>query len=148
MNSRTTAITIITAALSAGALLANPAVVSQHRLAHGERLNRMSAALNLTDQQKEQARDIFKSTRESTRPVWQELREERKAVRTAIQAGKSESEVEALAQKEGPALAKMAVARADASAKFYAILTPEQRQKLATLHQEHRANHQHRNPNA
>jgi Spy/CpxP family protein refolding chaperone len=148
MNSRITAITIITAALSVSALMANPVATQQHRAEHGQRFDRISSALNLTDQQKEQARNIFKTEREATRPVRQELREERHAVQTAIQAGKPEAEVEGLAKNEGPVLAKLAAARADASAKFYAVLTPEQRQKLATMHQGGRRNHQRRNPNA
>jgi len=148
MNSRITAATIITAALSVSALMATPVATQQHRAEHGQRLDRIATTLNLTDQQKQQARNIFKSEREATRPVRQELREERHAVQTAIQAGKPEAEVEALAKNEGPALAKLAAARADASAKFYAVLTPEQRQKLAATRQESRRNHSKRNPNA
>jgi Spy/CpxP family protein refolding chaperone len=133
--------------------MANPVATQQHRAAlsslpHGERFNRISTTLNLTDQQKEQARNIFKTERESTQPARQELREERRDVRAAIQSGKPESQIEALAKNEGPALAKLAAVRADASAKFYALLTPEQQKKLAAMRAEHRANHQKRHPNA
>lgn len=147
MNSRITVVSIITAALSATALMANPAVTPQHR-ERGARLDRIVTTLNLTDQQKQQAQGIFKAERESVRPVRKDLSQERHAVQAAIQAGKSTGEVEALAKQEGPNLAKLAEARADASAKFYAILTPAQQQKLTAMHQARRANHQRRSPNA
>ena len=136
MNSRITAVTLITAVLSAGALMANPATPQPHR-ERGARFEHLASALNLTDQQKQQAQGIFKSERESVRPVRQELREDRKAVQAAIQSGKSAPEVAALAKNEGPALGKLAAARADGFAKFYAVLTPAQKQKLAEIHKDH-----------
>ena len=46
-----------------------------------------------------------------------------------------------IAKNEGPALANIAGMRAAAFAKFYAVLTPAQQQKLASLHQEWRQRH-------
>jgi Spy/CpxP family protein refolding chaperone len=105
-------------------------------------VDRISTELNLTDQQKQQAKDIFSSEREAARSVRQELIQERKSVRSAIQAGKPAAEVQQLAKNEAPKLGELAGLRAAAFAKFHAVLTPAQQQKLQSLHQgwrQHRA---------
>jgi Spy/CpxP family protein refolding chaperone len=137
MKSRIALITVMTAALSAGGLMAKEDTAPNHRQhSRGNFLDRMSTALNLTDQQKQQAKSIFSSEREEARPVRQELRQERKTVLSAIQGGKPAAEVQQLAKNEGPALGNLAGMRAAAFAKFHALLTPEQQQKLAGLHQQ------------
>jgi Spy/CpxP family protein refolding chaperone len=142
MTSRISLIALMTAALTAGGLMADQGNSVRHRDAvRGRFFDRMSTTLNLTDQQKEQAKTIFKSERESARSAREQLRQERKAVQAAIQAGKPEAEVEQLAKNEGPALGDLAGMRAAAFAKFYGILTPEQQQKLASLHQERQHRH-------
>lgn len=142
MTSRIAVITFLTAALSAGGLMAAETSPSPHR--QGPRVNfvdRMSATLNLTDQQKQQAKAIFTSERDAARTVRDELRQERKTVQSAIQAGKPPAEVQQLAKNEGPAMADLAGMRAAAFAKFYAVLTPAQQQKLAAVHREWRQHH-------
>lgn len=139
MSSRTALITVITVALSAGGLMAK-----QDSALHNRRagfVDRMSTALNLTDQQKQQAKTIFMSEREASRSIRQQLRQERKTVQQAIQSGKPAAEVQQLAKNEGPALAELAGIRAVGFAKLYAVLTPEQQQKFAALHQEWRQRH-------
>jgi Spy/CpxP family protein refolding chaperone len=142
MNSRIALTTVITVALTAGGLMAKQDNgFAQHRHQFAQR---MSAALNLTPEQQQQAKSIFKSEREAARPVREQLRQDRKAVEAAIQSGNPVSEVQQLAKREGPALGEMAGMRATAFAKFYAILTPAQQQKLASMRQqwrEHRAEH-------
>ena len=143
MTSRIALTSILTVALAAGGLMAKQdnGFASHHRHQFAQR---MSAALNLTPEQEQQAKAIFKSAREEARPVREQLRQDRKAVQSAIQAGKPVSEVQQLAKREGPALGEMAGMRATAFAKFYAILTPAQQQKLASMRQqwrEHRGEH-------
>lgn len=136
MHSQNALIFLVSSALSATALMAadqSPAV--HHRQGF---LDRMSTTLNLTDQQKQEAKTIFKSEREAARPTRQELFTEKKAVRGAIESGKPAAEIQQLAAKEGPALAKLAGMRAEAFAKFYGELTPAQQQKVVTLHQQRR----------
>jgi Spy/CpxP family protein refolding chaperone len=139
MTSRIALITVMTAVLSAGGLMAKgDATVRRQHGARGHFFDRMSTALNLTEQQKQQAKTIFASEREAARPIRQELRQERKSVESAIRAGKPAADVEQIAKNEGPALGNLAAIRADAAAKFYAVLTPEQQQKFASLRQEWR----------
>jgi Spy/CpxP family protein refolding chaperone len=135
MKSRIALVTLLGATLTAGALLAD--VTPLHRQgARANVLDRMSSALNLTDQQRQQARAIFDSERAAARSVRVQLRQDRKALQAAIQAGKPAAEVQQIARAEGPVLGNLAAMRADAFAKFYAVLTPAQQQKLASLHQE------------
>jgi periplasmic protein CpxP/Spy len=124
------------AALSATGLFA--AAEAGHMGRHGRFGARMAAELGLTDAQKAQAKTIFQNAHQTAMPVMQQLRQERQAVRAAVQAGKSEQEIQQLAQAEGPQLSQLAGIRASAFAKFYAMLTPDQQQKLQTLRQSHR----------
>lgn len=144
MNSRIALITVMTAALSAGGLMAD-ATSHTRQNGRGNFVDRMSTELNLTAQQKQQAKSIFTSEREAARSIRMQLRQERKAVESAIQTGKPATEVRQLAKNEAPALGDLAGMRAESYAKFYAVLNPEQQQKLAALHQEWRA---HRAANA
>ena len=94
---------------------------------------RMGRALNLTDAQKEQAKGIFQDLRAQTKPIRQQLRDSRQALVSAAVAGKSADELGQLAQAQGPQLAQLAVLRAQAIGKFYAILTPAQQQQFQTM---------------
>ncbi len=120
--------------------MAEQSAVNHGQIA-GQAARARFGALNLTEQQKQQAHRIFASEREAAHSIRQQLREERKSVQSAIQAGKPAAEVGQLAKNEGPALAEMARMRAAAFDRFYAVLMPAQRQELASLHQERR---QHR----
>jgi len=125
--------------------MADHGTAAQHRQRAREGFSeRMSAELSLTDRQKQDAKSIFDSERETARPVRRELFADRKAVRTAIESGKPAAEVQQLAAKEGPALARLAEMRATAFAKFYAELTPAQQQKLAGMHEGWRHKHEAR----
>lgn len=139
MTSRIALITLMTAALSATGLMAKQDVNAQNRRA--DFVGRMSNALNLTDQQKQQVKGIFMSEHQQAATVRQELRQERKAVESAIRSNKPIPEIQQLAKNESPALGELAGIRATAFAKFYAVLTPAQQQKLASLHQEWRQHH-------
>jgi len=112
------------ATLCAGALLAQRPMGR-----HG----RMGAELGLTDAQKAQAQTIFQNSHQTARPVADQLRQDRQALQAAIQAGKSDQELQQLAAAEGADVGKLAGIRASAAAKFRAILTPEQQQKLDSM---------------
>lgn len=132
MNSKIAIITLITASLAATGLVAKETAPGQHRT--WNRMDRVSSMLNLTDQQKTQAKAIFTQEREAAKPERAQLRAERKAVQTAIQDRKPDAEIRQLAKNESPVLGDLAAERASASAKFYAMLTPAQQQKLNAVH--------------
>ncbi len=94
------------------------------------RMNRIAAALNLTDAQKAQAQSIFQESANTTKPLRKQLRQDRMALSKAAKAGADQNQITALANAMGPLSSQLAAARATRSAKFYALLTPEQQQKV------------------
>jgi Spy/CpxP family protein refolding chaperone len=132
-------------ALGVGGLIA-AAAETGHMGRHGRFGARMATELGLTDAQKAQAKTIFQSAHQTAAPVVQQLKQERQEVRAAIQAGKSEQEIQQLAQAEGPQLSQLAAIRAGAFAKFYATLTPDQQQKMQGLRQAHHGKASGSNP--
>lgn len=104
----------------------------QHRFENGsgQRGGGMFQSLNLTDAQKEQAKTIFSSARESNSALEQQMRDARQALNAAVKSGATDAQIDQLATKIGPLSAQLAAAQAKTFAKFYAILTPEQRTQL------------------
>src|SRR3954454_19570142 len=104
----------------------------QHRFQNGsgERDGGMFQSLNLTDAQKEQAKTIFSSSRESNRALEQQMRDARQALNAAVKPGAADGQIDQLSAKIGPLASQVAAAQAKTFAKFYAILTPEQRTQL------------------
>jgi Spy/CpxP family protein refolding chaperone len=103
-------------------------------------LEHMAQALNLTDSQRERARIIFQNARQSAQPIQQELRENREKLTAAAKAGKSEDEIQKLADEQGRLLGQLVAIRTQSSAKFYQLLTPEQRMKADQMHEQFRQN--------
>ncbi len=114
--------------IAAGGLLVAQTTRQHQGVAH---LEKLSAALNLTDQQKQQAMSIFQEERAAAKPIRQSLKQEH--------AGKSPEEVQQLAQTDAPQLAQLATVHAAALTKLNAILTPDQQQKFASMHHRERA---------
>lgn len=109
----------------------------RHSWRHGQAgsmLNRLAAKLNLTDAQKQQAQTIFANARQSAKPVRDQLKQDRQALRAAAKSGASESQINQLANKMGPLMAKTTAIHAKAFSKFYAILTPAQQNQLNQMH--------------
>ena len=125
----------ITAGLASGMLFAQtpaPSTPAQPPAQHGQWhrgqfFERMATRLNLTEDQKTQTRSIMQATRESSKPLVQQLVQSRQAVRDAIKAGKSDAEINQLTANVGNLAGQVATIRAQAMAKTYAPLTPDQR---------------------
>ncbi len=90
--------------------------------------------LDLTDAQKAQATGIFDGARAAAEPVVEQLKAGHETMRAAIKAGKSDAELQRIADQQGALMAQLAGSHAKAMAKFYAILTPEQKAKADKLH--------------
>lgn len=99
----------------------------------GQMLQRFAQALNLTDDQKAQAKSIFQDARQSAQPIMKQLMEERAALRDAAKAGKSDAEIDQLSTQVGTLSGQLAAIHSKAFEKFYALLTPEQRAKADSL---------------
>ncbi len=96
---------------------------------------RIAQALNLTDAQKQQAQAIIQQTRQTVQPLRQQSKQNRQALIAAIKAGKGDVEIHQLALTQGNLAGQLAVARAEALAKFYNTLTPDQRAKADLMSQ-------------
>jgi len=138
------------AAIAAGMAFAQaPANTQQqppaaHRMARrGQFRQHMMQALNLTDAQKQEAKAIFQHARETSKPVREELKQNRDALAAAIKADDT-ARIHNLSAKQAGLQAKMVEIRSDAMAKFYAKLSPEQRAKADQLHQQMKARWQQR----
>ncbi len=115
MNTPKTIFAAITVTLiAAGGLLV---AQTAHQQRGAERLEKLSVALSLTDQQKQQANAIFQDERAAAKPIRQSLK-----------------------QADDPQQrAQLADIHAAARTKLNAILTPDQQQKFASMHQHQRA---------
>lgn len=102
---------------------------------------RIAQALNLTDSQKQQARTIFQQARQSAQPLRQQLKHNREALAAAAKEGKSDAEIQSLSTEQGRLLGQMTALRTEASAKFYQMLTPDQKAKADQMHQQFKRNH-------
>jgi len=102
----------------------------------GRGMARLEAAidqLDLTDEQRTQVRSIIDGARNDFRKTADEMRANRKALRSEMQKDAvDEKAVKALADKKGALVAQMTVLRASIHNQVSAVLTPEQREQLRT----------------
>jgi Spy/CpxP family protein refolding chaperone len=102
----------------------------RHSAQAGTMLDRLSAKLNLTDTQKQQAQSIFSAARQSAKPVRAQLRQERQALQAAVKSGAPEAQIDQLSNQMGPLMAQATAIHSKAFSQFYSILTPDQRTQL------------------
>jgi periplasmic protein CpxP/Spy len=133
-------------ALATGLVFAQPPAAPQSPKAQTGRhegvrrhRERMAQALNLTDAQKAQAKTIFQQAREASKPVREELKQNRLALSTAAKEGKSDADIQRLAERNGRLMAKVTAIRTEAFEKFYGTLNPEQRTKLDQMQKQFHA---------
>ena len=99
--------------------------------------HRAFKSLNLTDAQKQQAKNIFQEARQNAQPVRQQLKQNRAAMAAAIETNNS-AEIQRLAGLQGNLETQMVTNRAQAMAKFYATLTPDQVAQLKQMREKRR----------
>ena len=96
--------------------------------------HRFMANLNLTDNQKEQAKAIFASGSEERKQMQSQLRSAHQALQAAVKDNKSDGEIDQLSAAVGNLEAQRMAFQAKQQKKFFSILTDEQKQKLAAEH--------------
>ncbi|MCB1024158.1 MAG: Spy/CpxP family protein refolding chaperone [Acidobacteria bacterium] len=90
--------------------------------------------VELTDAQKEQLKAIRKASFEATKPLMEEMRANQLELRKLGENGNfDESAVSAIASKQGAIHAKLIVAKQKAQADSFAVLTAEQKAKIAEM---------------
>jgi len=126
--------------LAAGMALAQAPATPQrvpptHReFGHGQ----MMQDLNLTPAQKQQADTIFNDAKQKAEPIHQEMRQNRDALHAAVKANNA-SQIEQLSSRQGELEGKALAIRSVAMAKFYTMLTPEQRTRAEEMRSQMRS---------
>ena len=114
---------------AAGILSAQTAPAPHHRAPGGQMMQRLSTRLSLTADQQAQAKAIFQQSREQMKALQPKLKEERQAISAAVKSG-NEQQIDQLVQQNAPLNAQARAIHTKAMAKFYQILTPEQKAKF------------------
>lgn len=102
-----------------------PGRTGQSRAAAREK---MAERLGLSEAQKAQAKTIFDKVRKDSEPIREEMTKNREALTAAVKAD-DKAKIEHLSTQQGQLIGKLIAIRSEGHAKFYAILTPEQRVK-------------------
>jgi len=104
-------------------------------LPHGDMLEHLTRALNLTDAQKTQVRAIMDSVGTTANATHAKLDEIHKQIEAATANGQfDETQVRTLASQQAQLEADLLVEHLRTKSKFYSILTAEQRAKAEELH--------------
>ena len=102
-----------------------------------QHMDEVAQKLNLTDAQRQQFHTIFQQAHQSAMPVREELKANREALAAAVKADRS-ADIQQLATARGKLVGQMTAIYAEAHAKFYQTLTPEQRVKADQMRLEFR----------
>lgn len=97
------------------------------------RVHRLAQLLNLTPDQKTQAKAIFQAARANTQPLAAQMRDARLALANAVKANAPDAEIDRLSNNAGAVSTQLTALRTKTFAKFYTILTPDQKDKLSTV---------------
>ncbi|PYT14734.1 MAG: hypothetical protein DMG59_16310 [Acidobacteria bacterium] len=112
----------------AGILAAQPAP-RQHGALGRPMMQNLTADLNLTADQQSQAKAIFQDHGAQSKDLAAKLRDQRAALTAAVKSG-STDQIDKITQDMSGLQAQMAAIRAKSLAKFYALLTPDQKAKV------------------
>src|SRR5579862_6215715 len=95
---------------------------------------RLMKNLDLTATQKEQAKAIFQSAKQTAQPLTQQLKQDRQALTAAVESGDS-ARVQQLSTQMGSLRGQVLAVRAGAMSKFWTTLSPEQKTKAEQFRQ-------------
>jgi protein CpxP len=119
----------------------------------GQMFGRMAGQLNLTDAQKQYARQLMQDARTQAQPIREQLKQNRQDLEAAIKSNNT-SAITQLTERQADLRGQVAAIHAKQMAAFYAQLTPEQKAKAEELKnqrqqrmQNWRQNRQKANPN-
>ena len=94
------------------------------------RLDFLATYLGLTDSQKDQAKSLFDAADQASRALRDPVRQAHQALDAAAKASKTDAEIDQLAAALGTLEGQLVAIRTKSSAKFYALLTPDQKEKF------------------
>lgn len=127
------------AALAVGLMLGQtqPPEDQQPGQRMAKRLDQVAIVLDLTPDQRTQMETIIQQAKQESRPIFQQLRQNKLQMRQLLESGAAgpqfEQQVQQLAQAQGQLFGQLASIKARGVAQFYSTLTPQQRQKAGAL---------------
>jgi len=92
----------------------------------------MMQSLNLTRDQKHQAKAIRQAAKPQAQPLSQQLKQNRQLLTAAVQAG-DRAKIQQLATENGSLRGHLLAVRSESEAQFFALLTPGQKVKAKDL---------------
>ena len=92
-------------------------------------MQRLSSRLNLTADQQTQAKAIFQQSRAQMKTLAPKLREERQAISAAVKSD-NEQQIDQVLNQDAQLNAQARAIHAKAMAKFYQLLTPDQKARF------------------
>ncbi|MBL8204510.1 MAG: Spy/CpxP family protein refolding chaperone [Blastocatellia bacterium] len=109
-------------------LAGNPEKFIEHAL------NRATVVLDLTDEQKTKIKAIIEAEKPVVQPLLKQMADQRQELLQATGNGQfDESQVQAIAAKQGQTMSQLIVEKERAKSQIYAVLTPEQRAKAEKM---------------
>jgi periplasmic protein CpxP/Spy len=94
----------------------------------------MFRGLDLTDEQKTQMKAIRQASKETIKPVREQMKANRQKLQTLSESGTfDEAQVQAIAAQQGTLSAQMIVEKEKVKSQIFNLLTPEQKTKAAEM---------------
>ena len=94
-----------------------------------EMVEQMAGRFALTESQKQQALVVYMKVEEDSRPLEMKIREQRMALREAVKNNSPEWQIDQMSGAVGSLTAQLIAIETKGQARFYALLSAEQRQK-------------------
>lgn len=89
-------------------------------------------AVDLTDAQKTQIKQLFDSAKPTMKPLFEQLRQNHQAMLQLVTSGSfNQAKAQALAAQSSQILSQLAVQHASINAQAYQLLTPEQKTQMS-----------------
>ena len=124
----------VVAAVSFAPLTSSAFMGEDGSLPAGHHFNKMATELGLSGQQTQEVKAVFVKIHPQTEPLMKQLKEERRSLRTVIQADAiDETAIRAQSARVAAVEADLAVQKAHVAQQIRTILTPEQVQKFKEL---------------
>lgn len=120
----------LVASLLAAPLTLSASIQPEGRRGHRQGRGHMLRELDLTQEQRDQMRTLRE---QGSREAFERVREAKKALDDAVEAGADEGTLRQLGYQYGEAEGEAAIERSRMNAQFLQILTPEQREKYEAL---------------
>lgn len=112
---------------------------------HGGGHGMMLRALDLTDEQKNQIKQIRESSRNAVKPIREQMRANRQKLADLSANGNfDQAQVQAIAAQQGNLTAQLIVEKEKAKSQIFQILTPEQKAKAAEMKEKMKERRQER----